>query len=50
MKIAVTYENGEVFQHFGHTSEFKIYTVEDNKDAYKFKRKRSWCFSRTSWR
>ena len=27
MKIAVTYENGEVFQHFGHTSEFKIYEV-----------------------
>ena len=31
MKIAVTYENGQVFQHFGHTSEFKIYDVEDNK-------------------
>ena len=31
MKIAVTYENGEVFQHFGHTQEFKIYNVEDNK-------------------
>lgn len=31
MKIAVTYENGQVFQHFGHTEEFKIYTVEDNK-------------------
>jgi len=31
MKIAVTYENGEVFQHFGHTQEFKIYEVEDNK-------------------
>ena len=30
-KIAVTYENGQVFQHFGHTSEFKIYDVEDNK-------------------
>ena len=30
MKIAVTYENGQVFQHFGHTEEFKIYTVEDN--------------------
>ena len=29
MKIAVTYENGEVFQHFGHTEEFKIYEVED---------------------
>ncbi len=29
MKIAVTFENGEVFQHFGHTEHFKIYTVED---------------------
>lgn len=31
MKIAVTYENGEVFQHFGHTSTFKFYEVKDNK-------------------
>ena len=31
MKIAVTYENGEVFQHFGHTAEFKIYEVADGK-------------------
>ena len=30
MKIAVTYDNGEVFQHFGKTESFKIYTVEDN--------------------
>ena len=29
MKIAVTYDNGEVFQHFGHTEEFKVYHVED---------------------
>ncbi len=29
MKIAVTYENGDVFQHFGHTQEFKVYEVED---------------------
>ena len=28
MKIAVTYENGQVFQHFGHTAQFKLYTVE----------------------
>ena len=27
MKIAVTYENGEVFQHFGKTETFKIYEV-----------------------
>jgi FKBP-type peptidyl-prolyl cis-trans isomerase 2/predicted Fe-Mo cluster-binding NifX family protein len=31
MKIAVTYENGEVFQHFGHTEQFKIYDVEEGK-------------------
>ena len=30
MKIAVTYDNGEVFQHFGHTETFKIYEVQDN--------------------
>ena len=31
MKIAVTYENGNVFQHFGHTAQFKVYTIEDKK-------------------
>ena len=31
MKIAVTYENGRVFQHFGHTEQFKVYDVEDGK-------------------
>ena len=31
MKIAVTYENGKVFQHFGHTEQFKIYDVEEGK-------------------
>ena len=30
MKIAVTYEDGQIFQHFGHTEQFKVYTVEDN--------------------
>ncbi len=29
MKIAVTYENGMVFQHFGHTQHFKIYEIAD---------------------
>jgi len=29
MKIAVTYENGQVFQHFGHCASFKIYEVEN---------------------
>ena len=28
MKIAATYENGQIFQHFGHSEQFKIYTVE----------------------
>ena len=27
MRIAVTYENGEIFQHFGHTEQFKVYEV-----------------------
>lgn len=31
MKIAVTYENGMVFGHFGHTAEFKIFDVVDGK-------------------
>lgn len=31
MKIAVTYENGQIFQHFGHTELFKIYDVADGK-------------------
>ena len=30
MKIAVPYENGQVFQHFGHTEQFKVYEIEDN--------------------
>ena len=30
MKIAVTYENGQIFQHFGHTEQFKIYEIDDN--------------------
>lgn len=29
MKIAVTYDNGNVFQHFGHTEQFKVYDVEN---------------------
>lgn len=30
MIIAVTHENGQVFQHFGRTKQFLIYTVEEN--------------------
>ena len=33
MKIAVTYENGQVFQHFGHTAQFKLYDVENGAVA-----------------
>lgn len=31
MRIAVTYENGTIFQHFGHTEQFKVYDVEAGK-------------------
>ncbi|MDY3250450.1 MAG: NifB/NifX family molybdenum-iron cluster-binding protein [Candidatus Choladocola sp.] len=31
MRIAVTYDNGEVFQHFGRTEYFKVYEAEDKK-------------------
>lgn len=31
MIIAVTYENGDVFQHFGHTEQFKVYEVEEGR-------------------
>ena len=33
MKIAVTYEAGLIFQHFGHTAQFKIYEIESDKVA-----------------
>ena len=31
MRIAVTYENGQIFQHFGHTQQFKVYDVTAGK-------------------
>ena len=31
MKIAVTYDNGNIFQHFGRTESFKVYKVENNQ-------------------
>ena len=30
-KIAVTYADGQIFQHFGHTEYFKIYDIENGK-------------------
>ncbi len=33
MKVAVTYENGNVFPHFGHTEQFKVYDIEDGRIA-----------------
>lgn len=30
MRIAVTYENENIFQHFGHTEQFKIYDIEED--------------------
>jgi len=29
MRIAITYDNGDIFQHFGHTEQFKVYDVDN---------------------
>ena len=34
MKIAVTYDNGDVFQHFGKTEQFKVYEIEEGKVTF----------------
>ena len=31
MKIAVTHDNGEIFQHFGKTESFKVYSIENGQ-------------------
>ena len=31
MRIAVTYDNGQIFQHFGRTEAFKVYEVENGE-------------------
>lgn len=31
MKIAVTYQDGQIFQHFGHTEQMKVYDIQDDK-------------------
>ena len=30
MKIAIPYENGQIFAHFGHTAQFKLYQLENH--------------------
>lgn len=34
MRIATTYENGDIFQHFGKSQQFKLYDVEQGKIVY----------------
>ena len=31
MRVAVTYDNGNVFGHFGRTERFKVYDIENGK-------------------
>jgi predicted Fe-Mo cluster-binding NifX family protein len=31
MKVAVTYHNGTIFQHFGHSEQFKVYNTDNGK-------------------
>ncbi len=31
MRLAITYENGQIFQHFGHTEQFKLYDITDGE-------------------
>ena len=31
MRVAVTYENGEIFQHCGHTEQFKLYDIAEGR-------------------
>lgn len=31
MRVAVTYENGQIFQHFGHTERFKFYETDNTE-------------------
>lgn len=31
VRVAITYENGQIFQHFGHTEQFKVYDVQGGK-------------------
>lgn len=31
MRVAVAYENGEIFQHFGRTQAFKLYDIDNGR-------------------
>ena len=35
MRIAVPYENGNIFQHFGHTAQFAFYDAQDGQISAK---------------
>ena len=41
MRIAVTYENGTIFQHFGHTEQFKLYEAADGKITHSIHHERN---------
>lgn len=41
MKIAVSYENGQIFQHFGHTEQFKLYEAVDGKITHSIHHERN---------
>lgn len=41
MKIAVTYESGQIFQHFGHTEQFKLYEAVDGKITHSIHHERN---------
>ena len=41
MKIAVAYENGQIFQHFGHTEQFKLYEAVDGKITHSIHHERN---------
>ena len=41
MKIAVTYESGQIFQHFGHTEQFKLYEAADGKITHSIHHERN---------
>ncbi len=40
MKIAIPYQNGQVFPHFGHAPQFKFYTIESGMILHRGRRDR----------